>query len=169
SACHPKGASFMSPPRCIYVNISSDRQDGKPDLRRGPGALLPAIPGGTMTPLPPGRAARHKGEGGNIMMRAKTEHRVKRWNDQRWLLDSVIQAVGMEWDQPRLAYTLYPCGPAGTGDFRPVGMRVRKFADMHREFAAAARRREVKAEAFEKAGRVVAARESYFIASLLWS
>ncbi len=103
------------------------------------------------------------------MMRAKTEHRVKRWNDQRWVIDSVIQAVGMEWDQPRLAYTLYPCGPDGTGDFRTVGMRVRKFADMHREFAAAAARREAKATAFEKDGRLVSARESYFIAALLWS
>ena len=103
------------------------------------------------------------------MMQAKTEQRVKRWNDQRWVVDSVIQAVGMEWDQPRLAYTLYPCGPDGTGDFRTVGMRVRKFSDMHREFAAAARRREAKAVAFEKDGRLVSARESYFIASLLWS
>jgi len=31
------------------------------------------------------------------MMRAKTEQHVKRWKDQRWLLDTVIQAVGMEW------------------------------------------------------------------------
>lgn len=103
------------------------------------------------------------------MMRAKTEQRVKRWHDQRWVIDSVIQAVGMEWDQPRLAYTLYPCGPDGTGDFRTVGMRVKKFADMHREFAAAAARREAKAAAFETDGRLVSARESYFIAALLWS
>ena len=103
------------------------------------------------------------------MMRAKTEQRVKRWNDQRWVIDSVIQAIGMEWDQPRLGYTLYPCGPDGIADFRTVGLRVRKFADMHREFAAAARRREIKAENFEKARRLVAARESYFIAALLWS
>jgi hypothetical protein len=103
------------------------------------------------------------------MMRAKTEQHVKRWNDQRWVIDSVIQAIGMEWDQPRLRYTLYPCGPDGIGDFQAVGQRVRKFSDMHREFAAAARRREAKAEKFEKEGRRVAARESYFIASLLWS
>jgi len=103
------------------------------------------------------------------MMRAKTEQRVKRWNDQRWVVDSLIQAIGMEWDQPRLRYTLYPCGPDGIGDFQTVGMRVKKFADMHREFAAAARRRERKAENFKKEGRLVAARESFFIASLLWS
>jgi dienelactone hydrolase len=103
------------------------------------------------------------------MMRAKTEQKVKRWHDQRWLLDTVIQSVGMEWDQPRLGYTLYPAGPDAIGDFRTVGMRVRKFADMHREFAAAARRSEIKAENFDKQGCNVSARESYFIAAMLYS
>lgn len=102
-------------------------------------------------------------------MRPETEQRVRRWSEQRWLLDSVIQAVGMEWDQPRLGYTMYPAGPDAVGDFRTVGMRVRKFADMHREFAAAGQRREAKAAAFEAQGRVHSARESYFIASLLYS
>ncbi len=103
------------------------------------------------------------------MMRAKTEQKVKRWKDQRWLIDTAIQAVGMEWDQPRLNYTMYPAGPDAIGDFRGVGLRVRKFADMHREFAAAAGRRELKAVNFEKEGRKVSARESYFIAALLYS
>jgi dienelactone hydrolase len=103
------------------------------------------------------------------MMLSKTEQKVKRWKDQRWLLDTVIQAVGMEWDQPRLNYTMYPAGVDAIGDFRTVGTRVRKFADMHREFAAAAHRREVKAAGFEKQGRTVSARESYFIAALLYS
>jgi hypothetical protein len=83
------------------------------------------------------------------MMRQKTEHMVKRWMEQRWAIDSIIQAVGVEWDQPRLIYTMYPAGPDAVADFRTVGMRVKKFADMHREFAAAARRREIKAENFE--------------------
>jgi dienelactone hydrolase len=103
------------------------------------------------------------------MMRSQTEKKVKRWHDQRWLLDTVIQSVGMQWDQPRLGYTMYPAGPDAVGDFRTVGMRVRKFADMHREFAAAARRREIKAENFDKQGRKVSARESYFIAAMLYS
>ena len=70
------------------------------------------------------------------MMRAKTEQKAKRWAEQRWIMDSVIQAVGMEWDQARLGYTLYPCGPDAVADFRTVGMRVRKFGDMHRELPA---------------------------------
>jgi dienelactone hydrolase len=103
------------------------------------------------------------------MMRAKTEKMVKRWAEQRWALDSIIQAVGMEWDQPRLGYTMYPAGPDAIADFRTVGLRVKKFADMHRELGAAARRREIKAENFAKQGRQVSARESYFIAAMLYS
>jgi dienelactone hydrolase len=102
-------------------------------------------------------------------MRAFTEHKMKRWAEQRWILDAVISTVGMEWDQPRLGYTMFPCGPDAVGDFRTVGMRVKKFADMHREFGAAGRRREAKARAFEEQERFVSARESYFIASLLYS
>ena len=102
-------------------------------------------------------------------MRAFTEKKMKRWAEQRWILDAIVQSVGMEWDQPRLGYTLFPCGPDAIGDFRMVGMRVKKFSDMHRELAGAARRRETKARAFEEQGREVSARESYFIASLLYS
>lgn len=103
------------------------------------------------------------------MMRAKTEQMVRRWKEQRWAIDSIIQAIGVEWDQPRLGYTMYPAGPDAAADFRTVGMRTRKFADMHREFGAAGRRREAKAENFEKQGRLVSARESYFIAAMLYS
>lgn len=103
------------------------------------------------------------------MMRAKTEQMVRRWKEQRWAIDSIIQAIGVEWDQPRLGYTMYPAGPDAVADFRTVGMRVKKFADMHREFGAAGRRRETKAESFEKEGRLVSARESYFIAAMLYS
>ena len=104
------------------------------------------------------------------MMRAKTENMVRRWKEQRWLMDSVIQAVGMEWDQPRLGYTMYPAGPDAVADFRTVGMRVRKSSPTCiANSAAAARRREIKAEAFERQGRLVSARESYFIAAMLYS
>lgn len=102
-------------------------------------------------------------------MRAFTEQKMKRWAEQRWILDAVISTVGMEWDQPRLGYTMFPCGPDAVGDFRTVGMRVKKFADMHREFGGAGKRREAKARTFEAQERFVSARESYFIASLLYS
>lgn len=101
-------------------------------------------------------------------MAIPVERRMKRWQEQRWILDNIIRTVGIEWDQPRIAYTAGPCGPEAFFDFNLVRQRVTKLADMPREYAAAARRRQTKAEEFEKEGRPVAARESYFMASLLW-
>ena len=101
-------------------------------------------------------------------MAIPAERRMKRWQEQRWILDNIIRTVGIEWDQPRIAYTAGPCGPEANFDFNLVRQRVTKLADMPREYAAAARRREAVAERYEKDGRLVAARESYFIASLLW-
>ena len=102
-------------------------------------------------------------------MAKNVDTRMKRWMEQRWLLDTVVRTVGLEWDQARLAYMSAPGGPEATGEFRRIGARVKSVADIDREFAAAARRRESKAAAFEENGRLVAARESYMIAALLWA
>src|SRR5882762_5992442 len=101
-------------------------------------------------------------------MPSATERRMKRWQEQRWLLDTVVQTVGIEWDQARVAYTLGPCGPDATGDFNGVRSRVRKFNDISREFARAAVRREKMARQFEADGHTLSAGESYFIAALLY-
>lgn len=92
----------------------------------------------------------------------------RRWVDQRWLVDSVIRSVGIEWDQPRIAYTLGPCGPTATADFNGVRARTKRFVDIAREFERAGRRRETVAAALEAEGRHISASESYFIAALLY-
>ena len=101
-------------------------------------------------------------------MEAAIERRMKRWQDQRWLLDVVVQTVGIEWDQRRIGYTLGPCGPEATADFNGVRARTKRFNDASREFRRAAVRRENKARQHEAEGHLVAAGESYFIASLLY-
>lgn len=93
----------------------------------------------------------------------------RRWHDQRWLVDVAIRTDGLEWDQPRMAYTLKPIGVDANFDFRWVNQRVSKFADITPAFSAAAQRRELRAREAEQAGRTVAAREHYFIAALLWA
>jgi fermentation-respiration switch protein FrsA (DUF1100 family) len=98
----------------------------------------------------------------------KVEKQMKRWQEQRWILDNIIKTVGIEWDQNRIGYTLGPCGPEATFDFMGVRSRVQKFTDIAREFGRAATRREAAARRFEEEGRTVAARESFFIASLLY-
>ena len=94
---------------------------------------------------------------------------MKRWQEQRWILDAIVGTVGVEWDQARLAYTMAPAGVDAVPDFMAVRFRVKKYNDIDREFAAAARRREDKARRYEDEGRLVSAAESWFIAALLWS
>jgi pimeloyl-ACP methyl ester carboxylesterase len=96
-------------------------------------------------------------------------HRTRRMQEQRWLLDLAIRTVGVEWDQPRLGSKIRAAGLEAEGDFRVAARKVRKFADIHREFAAAAKKREARARALEDAGRAVAACESYMTAALLWT
>jgi len=93
---------------------------------------------------------------------------VRRWTEQRWLVDSVVKSVGIEWDQPRIAYTLGPCGPIATADFAGVRARVKRFVDIPREFERAGRRREAVADALAAEGRTRSAAESYFVAALLY-
>src|SRR5215207_1045839 len=68
----------------------------------------------------------------------------KRWTEQRWLLDNVIQANGIDWDQPRSIYWNVPCGVEASADFAAIRARVKKYADCSPAFEATARRREAK-------------------------
>ena len=103
------------------------------------------------------------------MASVNVENRITRWQQQRWVLDAVIRSVGVEWDQARIASKSKPGGEAAVSDFRAAARKIKKFDDFHREFAAAARKREGKALAFEEQGRLVAAGESYIAAALLWA
>lgn len=92
----------------------------------------------------------------------------RRLREQRWLLDAVIRQVGVDWDQGRTRYTAAAAGPDAEPDFQRVRERVRSFADIHREFAAAAERRERLAADAEAEGRSVEAREHAITAAILW-
>lgn len=93
----------------------------------------------------------------------------RRWHEQRWVIDSVLRTDGLEWDQPRVAYTLRPMGIDGTPDFRTAQSRITKFADITPVFTELAELRQRKAEAAEAAARPVTAREHYFHAALLFA
>ena len=49
-------------------------------------------------------------------MSSKSDGLMKRWQEQRWLLDTVIRTIGMEWDQGRLRYMSVPGGPAAVAE-----------------------------------------------------
>ena len=99
---------------------------------------------------------------------ADVERRVDRFRQQRWVLDSIIRTVGVAWDQGDIDFALFPCGIGALGDFLRVERNVKKYNDIAREYAAAARHRQDAAEGMEKQGHTVAARESYYIASVLY-
>lgn len=94
----------------------------------------------------------------------------RRWREQRWLVDEAIRTRGIEWDQPRLGYTL---GPVGTeqmpGEMALLRAQINKLADFVPAVRAAALRRERLAEAAEREGHSVAAGEQWHAAAMLWS
>src|SRR5256885_1216754 len=94
--------------------------------------------------------------------------RSRRWVEQRWLVDNIIRANGIDWDQPRSAYLSAPCGVEANADFAAIRQRVQKFADASPAFEATAKRREAKARAAEAAGERVTARENFFMAAVHW-
>jgi dienelactone hydrolase len=96
------------------------------------------------------------------------EPHVKRFDEQRWLIDNIIRANGIDWDQPRSLYMSGPCGVEANADFAGIRERVKKMADIGPAFEAVARRREAKAVAAETEGRMVTARDNYFMAAVHW-
>ena len=45
------------------------------------------------------------------IMDKRGEPHMKRFEEQRWLLDNIVRANGIDWDQPRSIYISGPCGP----------------------------------------------------------
>lgn len=93
---------------------------------------------------------------------------VRRYNEQRWLIDNIIRANGIDWDQPRSLYLSGPCGIEANADFGGIRERVKKMADIGPAFEAVARRREAKAKAAEEADHKITARDNYFMAAIHW-
>src|SRR5262249_22812711 len=44
----------------------------------------------------------------------------KRFAEQRWALDNIIRANGIDWDQPRSLYLSAPCGVEANADFAAI-------------------------------------------------
>lgn len=94
---------------------------------------------------------------------------MRRWSEQRWAIDNLIRANGIDWDQPRTGNLIVACGPESQADIAAIRSRVVKFADVRPAFEAAARRREAKARAAEADGALVTARVNYFMAAQYWA
>ena len=99
----------------------------------------------------------------------KGEPVVKRFDEQRWVLDNVIQANGIDWDQGRTGATIRGCGPSSVPDMEELRKRVKRLVDIGPAFEALAKKREAAAREAEQAGDKVAARDNYFIAANYWA
>jgi dienelactone hydrolase len=104
-----------------------------------------------------------------MTMRIETERKIKRWREQRWILDQIIQTRGIDWDQGRTGKILRNCGPGVQSDLQEITRRIQKFVDIPREFARGAARREEQGRAAEAAGHFSDAREHYYIAACFYT
>jgi alpha-beta hydrolase superfamily lysophospholipase len=94
---------------------------------------------------------------------------MRRFEEQRWALDNVIQANGIDWDQGRTGGLIRACGAAVIGDMATLRQRVKKFADIAPALESLARRREAMAKEAEQEGETFEARDNYYIAAQYWA
>ncbi len=94
---------------------------------------------------------------------------VKRFDEQRWVLDNVIQANGVDWDQSHTGVAIRSCGPSVVPEMEQLRKQVRRLVDICPSFEAFARKREAMAEDAEKSGDRTAARDHYYIAASYWA
>ena len=90
----------------------------------------------------------------------------RRFSEQRWTIDNIIRANGIDWDQPRSIYLSSPCGVEANADFAAIRARVQKMADIGPAFEGTAKRREAKARAAEAEGNLVTARDNWYMAAI---
>jgi dienelactone hydrolase len=90
----------------------------------------------------------------------------RRFTEQRWTLDNIIRANGIDWDQPRSIYLSAPCGVEANADFAAIRARVQKMADIGPAFASTAKRREAKAREAETENNPVTARDNWYMAAI---
>lgn len=91
-----------------------------------------------------------------------------RFADQRWLLDTVIDVVGPEWDQGRLQYYAGPCSPDHKGAFLALRGSIRKFDDFSREVVKVARHFELRGKKQLDDGHPVSASDDLFAAAIAY-
>ena len=94
---------------------------------------------------------------------------VKRFDEQRWVLDNIIQANGIDWDQSHTAAAIRAGGRAAEADMAELRQRVKRLVDIGPAFETLAQKREAMAQNAERAGDNTEARDNYFLAANYWA
>lgn len=92
----------------------------------------------------------------------------RRFREQKWLLDSVISTIGLDWDLLRMGTVTAPIGFEGMGDWAVVASKAKRFDDISPSFEDVAAGREARAREAEQNGNEVTARESFLVASIYY-
>jgi transcription elongation factor Elf1 len=98
-----------------------------------------------------------------------TEPHMRRFDEQRWALDNIIQANGIDWDQGHTGVLLGACGLMVQNDMNTLRQGVKKYADIIPAFERLARKREAMAIEAEKNDEKIPARDNYYIAAAYWA
>ncbi len=93
----------------------------------------------------------------------------RRLREQRWVIDNIINSVGIDWAWPLTGVLFSATCPEIHPDIRLAITRIRKFSDISREFSKVGAKSEEIAKRAEASGHVVTAREHYFSAANLYS
>ena len=124
------------------------------------------VPGASAETGPPGAAAHKRDWSTRNPVGAPA---VKRFDEQRWVLDNVIQANGIDWDQSHTGVAIRAGGPAVVPDMAELRQQVKRLVDICPAFEALAKKREAMAKDAERAGNTTAARDHYFLAANYWA
>ncbi len=96
------------------------------------------------------------------------KERVRRMEEQRWLIDKLIETSGVDFSWAPTNNALGILGFDVHPDIMSIRARAKKYADIPREFERVASRREAIARKAEEAGHVITARENYFAAAVFY-
>jgi len=99
----------------------------------------------------------------------KGEPVMKRFNEQRWVLDNVIQANGVDWDQSHTGVIIGSGGPSTIPEMAELKKRVVRLCDIAPAFEALAQAREAKAAEAAQSGNKEATAEHYYLAANYWA
>lgn len=100
---------------------------------------------------------------------APTRSGPRRWHEQRWLFDTSVASLGIEFDQNRLQYSLGPVRDETSGaDIAIVRASIDKLSDLTPVASANTERHERLAQRLEDRGHPVTAGVHWFAAAQLW-
>jgi dienelactone hydrolase len=94
---------------------------------------------------------------------------IKRFDEQRWVLDNVIHANGVDWDQSHTGVAIRAGGSSVVPDMAELRQRVKRLVDICPAFETLAKKREAMAKDAEQSGNKDLARDNYFIAASYWA